>query len=496
MRYGLFLLLALFAVIGARPATGEAVWIEDEGDSSNVTIRMEVTPADEPVPAFKYRLSLRPHETVPGNSVLHYLRAFPEGGVGEMWKRVREKYGEEEPDEWSTGSMPISQIPLDKARDAARAFDGTVDYIRQGAQSRDTDWGRGWLDMKGYDVIALLLPEVQASREMSRALSLQTRVAIAEHDYDKALDLMRMNYRLGQDVAVEPILVCDLVGVAMCQITNDNAIDLIAAPNSPNLYWALAERRQPMIEMRDAMRTELALGPRMFEMLNADDSMKLSPGEWNALWVKGITDFVPVARLETGSPKWPSELAAEMSAMGLGLAGYSHAKQRLIDWGYEPDKVEAMPVGQVLSLYSTRAYQIMADSLEKAWYVPLEDAAAWERMADEYFDENKFGRGENRELLPVATLLLPAVQAVRSAGVRLERDFAAIQTIEALRMHAARNDGKWPQRLSDVTCVPVPDNPVTGQPFMYELEGETAVLTLPKSDGVHVKRRFELTIAK
>src|SRR5690606_4873449 len=151
----------------------------EEGDPGNTTIRMEVTPADEPVPAFKYRLSLRPHETVPGNSVLHYMRAFPEGGIERTWKMLREKYGEDELDEWGLGPMPISKIPLEKAREAARAFDGTVDHVRKGAQSRDTDWGRNWLDMKGSEVIALLLPEVQASREISRALSLQTRVAIA-----------------------------------------------------------------------------------------------------------------------------------------------------------------------------------------------------------------------------------------------------------------------------------------------------------------------------
>jgi hypothetical protein len=470
------------------------VWVEDESDSSNATIRMEVTPADEPSPAFKYRLSLRPHELQPGNSVLHYMRAYPEGGIERIWRGLREQHGEEI-DEWYTTGTPISKLPLDKARDAARSFNTTVDYIRAATKSRDTDWGRGWENMKGPEIISVLLPEIQASREMSRAVSLQTRVAIAEQDYDKALDLMRMNYRLGQDVAVEPILVCDLVGIAICGVTNANAIDLIAAPDSPNLYWALAERKEPMIEMRDSIRTELALGPRMFAMLDADDSMQLSPGEWNALWVKGITDFAPVAAMESRGP-WPTQPAAEMSAMALGLAGYSHAKQRLIDWGYEPEKVEAMAVGQVLSLYSTRTYQIAADAMEKAWYVPLEDAATWERMAEEYLDENKFGRGENREVLPVATLLLPAVRAARSAGVRLEREMAALQVIEALRMHAARNDGKWPQRLGDVTCVPVPENPATGQPFMYELEGETAILTLPKSDGVNVKRRYELTIAK
>ncbi len=489
-------LMTIVVAIGCQTVLAEAVWTRDPADNSNLTVRMEVTAADEPVPAFKYRLSLRPHELVPGNSVLHYMRAFPEGGIERVWKSLRDEYGLEELDKWSMNETPISQIPLDKARKAAQSFDGTIGYIRLGAQSRDTDWGRGVENMKGPDIIAVLLPEIQASREMSRALSLCTRVAIAEQNYDEAIDLMRMNYRLGQDVEVESFLVCDLVGIAICGIANDDAIDLIAAPDSPNLYWALAERRQPMVSLRDSIRAELALGSRMFGMLDADDSMQLSPGEWNALWVKGITDFAPVMRMETGSSPWPPKTGAELAAMSLGLMGYSHAKQRLIDWGYQADEVEAMAVGQVLSLYSTRAYRMAADAQEKAYYVPLSDARAIEREAEDYLKSNGIGRGPNRELVPVASLLLPAMTAARSSSVRLEREMAALQVIEALRMHAARNGNQWPQRLDDVTCVPVPVNPATGQPFMYELEGGTAILTLPKSDGVHVKRRFELTIAK
>src|SRR5690606_29899023 len=99
-----------------------------------------------------------------------------------------------------------------------------------------------------------------------------------------------------------------------------------------------------------------------------------------------------------------------------------------------------------------------------------DEARSLERVAAEYLDENKFGHGPNREIVPVAALLLPAVSAVRSASVRLEREMAALQTIEALRMHAARH-GKWPMRLADVTCVPVPKNPATGESFMYELDG-------------------------
>ncbi len=212
----------------------EAVW-EDQNnaDGYREVIRMSVTPAAEPVPAFKYRLTLLPHELVPGNSVAHYMRAFPEGGIERTWRFVRDEYGEEL-EEWYIAGLPLSQLPRDKFVAAAAAFDGLVqNHIGPGSRCRETDWGVSFVDVKGMEVISFLLPEIQSMRQISRAVSLRTRLAILEHRYDDAIDLIRMNYRLGRDVGTQPILVSGLVGMAICNITNANVIELIAAPTRP-----------------------------------------------------------------------------------------------------------------------------------------------------------------------------------------------------------------------------------------------------------------------
>jgi hypothetical protein len=78
----------------------------------------------------------------------------------------------------------------------------------------------------------------------------------------------------------------------------------------------------------------------------------------------------------------------------------------------------------------------------------------------------------------------------------LERDIAALRVIEALRMYAAAHDGQLPKALDEITAVPVPPNPATGKPFVYRLNGTTAVVELPQSDGFHSpNRRFEIQIA-
>ena len=69
-----------------------------------------------------------------------------------------------------------------------------------------------------------------------------------------------------------------------------------------------------------------------------------------------------------------------------------------------------------------------------------------------------------------------------------------------------RNDGRPaaafvtescdPATLEDIDFVPIPVNAATGRPFLYRLEGATAILELPASDGIpNNTRRFEIQIA-
>jgi hypothetical protein len=86
--------------------------------------------------------------------------------------------------------------------------------------------------------------------------------------------------------------------------------------------------------------------------------------------------------------------------------------------------------------------------------------------------------------LPLAALLLPALQAVYQADIRAARSFAALQTIEAIRMHAAVT-GKLPASLSDITVVPVPNDPLTAKLLPYKLDSATdaAMLDVTPIEG-------------
>jgi hypothetical protein len=54
-----------------------------------------------------------------------------------------------------------------------------------------------------------------------------------------------------------------------------------------------------------------------------------------------------------------------------------------------------------------------------------------------------------------------------------------LEILEAIRMYAAAHDGQLPGSLSDITEVPIPLDPFRGEPFLYERDGDTAILDAP-----------------
>ncbi|QDT67727.1 hypothetical protein MalM25_06290 [Planctomycetes bacterium MalM25] len=489
-------LLAALCLLPSAYSFADAEHLEDEDNPSLTIIRMEVTPADEAVPAFKHRLIYDLHERLPGNRPQWYARTYPEEAPGFRAWVVATSRDHEAFEEYYQSGVPVRQVDWSQFEvplKVAKSF--YENYLVPAARRRDCDWGLHSESVTGPELIQFLLPEFQGSREFARMGNAATRQAIAEERYEDAITYLRTQYQLSRDVAEEPFLVCSLVGIAISGIANVGATDLIAAPGSPNLYWALSELPSPPVSIAETFNAELAIAERMFPVLSDAESVERTGAQWNEVWrdlVQGTQDGTINSRgVFRGS-------ALDVAPVLFGLSGYTHAKGRLLDWGHEPASVEAMSVGQVLTIYTARVVKIAADEYRKANVtdIPFSDLRRIGEAADNRLREMRpFHSGQNREIVPIADLLLPAIQAARSAEVRIARDVAALRVIEALRMHAARNNDRWPRSLEDVTCVPIPLNPATDKPFLYHRDGRTAVLELPDWEGFPgYSRRYEITI--
>lgn len=79
----------------------------------------------------------------------------------------------------------------------------------------------------------------------------------------------------------------------------------------------------------------------------------------------------------------------------------------------------------------------------------------------------------------LAEILLPALSRAVAAPYRLERQIGALRIVEAVRDHAAHHEGALPASLAELR-LPVPEDPMTGQPFGYAVAGDTFTLTAPR----------------
>jgi hypothetical protein len=74
-------------------------------------------------------------------------------------------------------------------------------------------------------------------------------------------------------------------------------------------------------------------------------------------------------------------------------------------------------------------------------------------------------------------------QKVNPIIYRMERHIAALKCIELLRLYAGTHDGKFPDKLSDITEVKIPNDPVTKKPFFYSRSDSEAVLEIQATEN-------------
>ena len=82
------------------------------------------------------------------------------------------------------------------------------------------------------------------------------------------------------------------------------------------------------------------------------------------------------------------------------------------------------------------------------------------------------------EIIPFAFLLASGDLAAKvSAETRLQWNIAMLRIFRGDAALRCLHHGRWPDRLSDITEVPIPVNPCDGKPFVYKRQGNKAVLT-------------------
>ncbi len=443
---------------------------------------LAVSPAAAPVPALKYRLYPLTTERKEGNAVPIYLRFAHERGDARN-RELREK-----PEAWN--QLPLDQLPREEVKQFLDGYKYNLRQLELGARRKTADWN---YTLDAGDIIGLLLPDVQEMRMHAPLLVLKARLEMAEGRYADAIRTLETGFSFAQQINEGPFLIGSLVALAVANQFADCALELAGRPDAPNLYWALAVLPRPLVDLRGPDEFEYGFLEVQFPDL-ADLDRPRTPGQWNAVLVgvRKELELIVKADVENHRIKAPKEgtTSADPADKSPDLPA---ARKYLTEVAGMPSaRVEEMPAAQVLLLYLSKYYHEQRDEFFKASYLPFPQGHPLSRAADE-----RLKALPDTEAARVAQIFLPAISKVRMSQVRLERKLAALRTIEALRMHAAQA-GQLPDRLDQVSVVPVPDDPGTERPFGYERDGATVTLTsrIPGEPLENTGLRYRVTLRK
>jgi hypothetical protein len=468
MTRGLYALVTALAVLAPSSPAARA-----EAEAETPAVKLVVHPAAEPRPALKYQFLPGVLDRRPGNAAVLYGKVTAEmplhlsPGNDEFWETVSN---------WM--DAPLEELRTEEVRKAWK-FGYVIDRIDKAARCDYCDWQLPIREEKFYTIV---LPEVQQLRAFARLLAAQARIQIAEGRYDEAVRTLQTGYALGRHAAEGQTLVNGLVGIAVCRMMSKQVEELIQQPGAPNLYWALTMLPRPLIDVRQSIDVEMNVlylsYPELRDVENATET-----GDYWRHYLQRFWRDLTEPGADSNITARPEVLAA------MSLRGYPIAKRWLIEQGYPREKIEAMPVAQVVAIYTVRIYNELRDDWFKWFYVPYLEGREGHARAEERLERHV---EEQREIIPVARMLLPAISSVNRAVVRNDRSIAALRAIEALRIYGSGHQGRLPEKLGDVTSVSIPLDPVTGEPFHYELRGDTALLEGPPLPNAPLRYEIKL----
>jgi hypothetical protein len=460
-------------------------------DQVPTTYRVTLEPAVDPVPALRRQLLPGYWELRPGNAAPFYYRAIL------MQEQLPAEVGKELVENEERWLKHLDDPAVRKEVQAWLDRHGAIlSQLQTATYREEIEFDFRLRELGGIETLEFVLPEIQAMRSLSHLLQIKGRLAIADGRLDETLESMRMGYRLAQAASQPPFLVAGLVGIGIESVMNDVLLHFLAAPGAPNLYWALTDLPQPLVDLRPAMQQEMGLPGQLFPFLENAETAQRSEEEWRRLLADSVRSLMELG----GSDSSLSQFQSELAGAGVALKMYPQAKRELIDAGFDRERIEAMPVGQVIAWQTARLTDYASQEVYKWWGLPYWQAVEPMRATEKrLIGENILGAGRslNRGGLPVASLLLPAVFNVRRAEGRLERNLAALSALEAIRLHAGRT-GSLPDTLEELSP-PAPINPATGAAFSYARSGDGAVLEAPALAGEtprHSALRYELALRK
>jgi hypothetical protein len=425
-------------------------------------IRLTVEPAKAPARPLKYAFQFELVAQKSGNAATDYKEA------GKLYGDTVNSTGTsgEQIDAWVDSAL--KDFPVKDVEEFFKKNKDILLHLETGARREQCDWGhREGLAKRG---INLTIPEIQDMRGLVRVVALHCRLNVAKGKIDESLQDVRLGMVMARHVAESPLLISDLVSLALTSVMLARVDEIIQQPGAPNLYAVLSALPAPYVPLSKAIEGEKLGLCGTFPGL-ADSVGDLNAGPMTEEQVQGCTKVL--GDIDRGLAQNP---LATLVALNISMK-HEKAKEALIAAGRPKDKVEAMPHFQVALLHAFLVLEPSYDEMLTVQKLPPWEALPKAREVSRQIREKATKIDNNGPALNlIFKQFLPAYDRIMRAQIRADRRIAALRCVEAIRQYAAAHDGQLPARLSDIKDVMLPVDPLIGKPFEYQVVEKTAVL--------------------
>jgi hypothetical protein len=433
--------------------------------------RVVLHPVPESQSALRYPLLPPRIDRRPGNAALEYQRIEP----AYHWLFSGQRF-----DEKVSGyhELPLDELLADQVRKDLRDYDAVIRDLQRAARYETCDWQvplhEGIFWEHG-------ITEMSQMRHSIWILTAVARLQIADGKFDEALRNLQTGYAMARHAAQGGTYVHALIGAALVGILDQAMTDWIQRPDAPNLYWNLTALPRPLIDFQPAMELERDALAFSFPDLYGPETKKLSAVQWRDRLrsiCRAMQDYCGISASDIPFGSYDPLI--------VGMTGYLPAKRFLLKHGWKAADVEAMPVAQAILLATVRNDEAQRDR----WF-------KWMPLSLEEVEQHVKDQSLPGDILPLARFHELEVLYAKIVESRADREIAMFRVLEALRIYAAHHEGRLPDRLEDVTEVPIPQDPMHGRPFLYRRMGDTARLEspTPKSGEMYLGRLFLIQMA-
>ncbi|HUB24837.1 MAG TPA: hypothetical protein VL992_05355 [Tepidisphaeraceae bacterium] len=412
-------------------------------------------------PSTKYWLLTDPRQALDGNSAFLYADAAAtlNDAINKQTADALDAY-------WSNnGNFDSLAAAVEKAR-VYYTVQSTFDLLAIAARRQDYHWESSWRQQGGET----LIPHILGERKLIDLISVRALEQIRAGQFDNAVDTIRLGYEMGRKAGSEQLMICGLVGSAIVSRSAALTEDLMKQPNAPNLYWALASLPRSMVSFQNCLAGETGDVRATIHELDTDRPQDISVETWHTIFDKCVgflKHSVDVPNHGWDNPQTVSEEIARMAPQ----AADDYAQR----FGLSRDQVNSLDPFKVVLTYWYCQNQQLEEQMYQLASLPypllLKQAADFDR------------RAKRMALDEPANPFLEWIASIDKAArrfARADRLMAAMTDVEAIRSYAATNGGKLPEHLQDITATPALDNPRTGRPFDYRVDGDAATLSDPE----------------